>query len=58
MTKILRCHDIFPGCSAEVRAETDDEILRQVAEHAQRTHGLKTVDDATANKVRGAIRTA
>ena len=58
MTKILRCHDIFPGCTAEVRADTDEEILRQVAEHAQRTHGLKTVDDATVKQVRGAIRTA
>jgi predicted small metal-binding protein len=57
MTKILRCHDVFPGRTAEVRADTDEEILRQVAEHAQSTHGIETVDDATAKKVRGAIRT-
>ena len=56
MPKILRCHDVFPGCTAEVRADTDDEILRQAAEHAQRVHGVETVDDTTVEKVRAAIR--
>jgi predicted small metal-binding protein len=58
MPKILRCQDVFPGCTAEVRANTDDEILRQAAEHAQRVHGVETVDDTTVEKVRAAIRPA
>jgi predicted small metal-binding protein len=58
MPKILRCHDVFPGCNAEVRADTEDEILRQAAEHAQKVHSVETVDDATVTKVRAAIRTA
>lgn len=58
MPKILRCHDVFPGCTTEVRADTDDEILRQAAEHAQRVHGVETVDDTTVEKVRAAIRPA
>lgn len=56
--KLLRCDDVVPGCPAEVRAETDEEVLRQAAEHARAAHGLATLDDATAGAVRRAIRPA
>jgi len=58
MSKLLRCADIFPGCAAEVRADSDDEVLRQAAEHARAAHGVERVDDATAAKVKAAIRRA
>jgi predicted small metal-binding protein len=58
MSKLLRCGDIFPGCAAEVRADSDDEVLRQAAEHARAAHGVERVDDATAAKVKAAIRQA
>lgn len=56
--KLLRCDDVVPGCPAEVRAETTEEVLRQAAEHARVDHGLETLDDATVGAVRGAIRPA
>ena len=56
MAKVLRCNDVMPGCAAEVRAETDDEVMRQVAEHAREVHGLATIDGETAKKVKDAIR--
>jgi len=56
MTKIMRCNAIFPGCSAEVRAETEEEVLRHVTEHARTVHGVKQVDEGTVQKVRAAIR--
>jgi predicted small metal-binding protein len=56
MAKVLKCDDIFPGCAAEVRAETDEEVLREAAEHARSRHGLSQVDEATAKKVKAAIR--
>ena len=56
MTKVMRCNAIFPGCSAEVRAETEEEVLRHVVEHARTVHGVKQVDEGTVQKVRAAIR--
>jgi predicted small metal-binding protein len=57
MAKLFRCYDIYPDCPAEVRAETEQEILRHVAEHATSVHGVKEVDEGTVQKVRAAIRT-
>ena len=56
MMKVLRCNDVFPGCASEVRAETDDEVMQQVAEHAREVHGLATIDRGTAEKLTAAIR--
>jgi len=38
MAKVLRCGELFPGCSVEARGETEEEILKQAAEHAKRDH--------------------
>jgi len=54
--KVVRCGDLFPGCQAEVHGKTDDEVLRRAAEHARETHGVERIDDATAAKVRAAVR--
>jgi len=54
--KVLMCTDIFRGCAAEVHADSEDEVMRHAAEHARDTHGLTTIDDETAEKVRAAIR--
>jgi predicted small metal-binding protein len=58
MTKVLRCGELFPGCSVEARGESDDEILKHAAEHARRDHGVKEIDPATLAKVKAAIRPA
>jgi predicted small metal-binding protein len=56
MEKALKCGDVVPGCAAEVHAATEDEILRQAAEHARTVHGLERMDEATVARVRAAIR--
>ena len=58
MGKVLRCGELFPGCSVEARGETEEEILKQAAEHAKRDHGVVQIDAATLAKVKAAIRTA
>ena len=58
MGKVLRCGELFPGCSIEARGETEEEILKQAAEHAKRDHGLAQIDAGTLAKVKAAIRTA
>ncbi len=58
MAKVLRCGELFPGCSIEARGETEEDILKQAAEHARRDHGVTQIDAATLAKVKAAIRTA
>lgn len=40
MAKMLRCRDLGMNCATEVRAETEEELLRLAAEHAERDHGI------------------
>jgi len=58
MGKILQCGELFPGCSVEARGETEEEILKQAAEHARKDHGLGQIDAGTLAKVKAAIRSA
>ena len=54
MTHQLSC--IIPGCTAEFAGESEDEILRQVADHAARDHKITSIDAETVKKIRAAIR--
>ena len=40
MTKHLHCRDLGFDCDAVVTVETDDEIISQVAAHAQSVHDI------------------
>jgi len=55
MSKVLHCRDIGFDCEAVVKAETEEEVLRQAAEHAQSVHGLTEITDEVVQKVRAAI---
>ena len=55
--KELRCRDVGFDCEAVIRAESEQEVMRQAAEHASREHGLTPIDDATAQQIRSRIRT-
>ncbi|HSF32203.1 MAG TPA: DUF1059 domain-containing protein [Candidatus Tectomicrobia bacterium] len=56
MAKVLRCKDVGMDCDFEVRATTEDEILRQAGEHAHTAHGMKEIPPEVVAKVRAAIR--
>ena len=55
MAKLLRCRDVGPDCDAEVRGETEDEILEQAGAHAQADHGLEVTPELV-EAVRSAIK--
>ena len=40
MAKVLRCRDVGMDCPKEIRAETEDELLKLAAEHAEKDHGI------------------
>ena len=55
--KELRCREVGFDCEGVVRAESEDEVLRQVAEHARKVHGLTEIDESMAQQIRSRIHT-
>ena len=55
MAKILTCRDVGPDCDADVRGDTEDEILEQAGAHAQADHGLEVTPELV-EVVRSAIK--
>jgi predicted small metal-binding protein len=43
-------------CDAEIRAETEEEILAQAAEHAKQVHDMTEISEEQLTKVKEAIR--
>ena len=56
MAKVLRCKDIGMDCDFVARGETEEEILKQAAEHAGTTYDMKEIPEEILDKVRAAIR--
>ena len=50
--KEFACANVFPDCDAKVQAETEDEVLQQVAAHARDTHGVQEVPPELVEQVR------
>lgn len=57
--KQLGCLDVDPKgqCAFEVRAETEDEVMRLVAEHGKVCHQMTSIPPDMAAKVKTAIKT-
>ena len=56
MAKVLRCSDVGFECDGVIRAETEEEVLKQAAEHAQSVHNMKEISDEVVEKIRAAIQ--
>jgi predicted small metal-binding protein len=56
MAKVVRCRDVGFNCEGVVRAETEEEVLKQVAAHAKAVHNLQTVSEEVVAKVRQVMR--
>lgn len=54
--KEFACGAVVPGCQAEFRAETEDELIGQIAHHAKEEHGIDEVSPELAAQVREKIR--
>ena len=55
MTKVLKCGDVVPGCKAEMKGESEHDVLRQAAEHARTAHNMDSIPPEVLSKVKGAI---
>ncbi|HEV2348330.1 MAG TPA: DUF1059 domain-containing protein [Terriglobia bacterium] len=40
MAKVLCCRDFGLNCPKELRADTEEELLKLAAEHAEKDHGM------------------
>ena len=43
--KTLRCRDAGFDCEKEIHAATDEQVLAQAAEHAQKVHKVKVTPE-------------
>lgn len=55
--KQFSCGAVVPGCTATFSAETEDELLGQVAAHAKADHGMESVPDEVVEQVKQQIVT-
>jgi len=46
MAKVLRCSDVGFECDGVIRAETEEGVLKQAAQHAQEAHNLQEMTEA------------
>jgi predicted small metal-binding protein len=55
MTKVLKCREVGLDCNFVARADTDEELMKQIAEHATTTHGVKDMPEDVVARVRSVI---
>lgn len=55
----LRCSDAGFECNRVIRGETEDEIMKEVSEHASRDHGIRHEDmnQQMIEKIKNLIQT-
>ena len=45
------------ACDFEATAETEDELVKKIAEHARKAHNMETIPPDVMEKVKKAIKT-
>ena len=58
MPKVLRCKDLGMDCPKEMRAETEEGLLKLATEHAEKDHGfpISMIPPSVLAMVKSAIR--
>ena len=56
MSKHIACNDVVQGCAFKASAETEDELIQQVAAHAAKDPGVAEVTPELAAQVKAAIQ--
>jgi predicted small metal-binding protein len=57
MTKHIACGDVVEGCPFQASAASEEELMKQVSQHAAQKHGVKDITPELAAKVKSAIHT-
>lgn len=56
MGKVMKCGDLVSGCSAVFRSDTEEGILRQIAEHSKTAHNITEIPKNLRKKIHRLIR--
>ena len=56
MTKSFGCADAGVNCSWTTTAESEEDIMKKIKEHANNAHGFKEIPQDLADKVKSAIK--
>jgi predicted small metal-binding protein len=58
MSKLLRCSDLGTNCPKEIRAQTEEELMKLAAEHAEKDHGISvaSIPPTMLQMVKAAIK--
>ena len=56
MPKQMSCADVVPGCDYTAWAETEEELMELVVEHAKVAHGIQEITPELQQQVQAAIR--
>ena len=52
---VFKCRDMDMDCDFEASADSEDELMPQIAEHADQAHDIKTISPELMDQVRQAI---
>lgn len=55
MSKVMKCRSVGLDCDFVARGETDEQVMKQVAEHARKDHGMQTIPADVAARVKASI---
>jgi predicted small metal-binding protein len=56
MALTVHCRDVGYDCDGVVKADTEEELLQQVAEHAKSAHGMEEVTADVVEKVKSVVK--
>ena len=56
MSKVIRCRDVGVDCDFVARADSEEELMKKVAEHAATAHNMKEIPEEVLSQVRAAVR--
>ncbi len=56
MAKRIRCSDVGPDCDYEALADSEQELMELVTDHAERAHGIQEITPELEAKVRQAMQ--
>ena len=55
MTLEFRCRNVGVVCNAKIEADSEEELLAKISEHADHTHGVPQLTDTLVNYAKSRV---
>jgi predicted small metal-binding protein len=56
MAKVFHCSDLGVSCNWYGSAETEEQLLKKIAEHTAEVHNIKDMNEEMLAKIRSSIQ--